>query len=195
MMRTVHGAGGVDGLPGVPRTRPPCLRVPRRRRLPARFAVLGGRRNWHRRNWCRSRGHRGRRRWSRPRPGSGPGRAAWLWQRCHRRRWRRRWRGSRPDRSALLLLESFRRVRWTGVVVLACHLTDRTDPDVSRRIVQVTRSTPEASGENYGVKTILPVCVPSTIAAKPSLALASGMTRSISGRVPVCSQKRSSRPS
>ena len=36
---------------------------------------------------------------------------------------------------------------------------------------------------------------PATIAAKPSRAWASGSTRSISGRTPVCSQKRATRPS
>ena len=68
------------------------------------------------------------------------------------------------------------------------------------RITTVTpgmwhRRLSEGDRRDYGVKTILPVWVPSIIAAKPSRASAKGTTRSIRGRVPVCSQKRRRRPS
>ena len=47
----------------------------------------------------------------------------------------------------------------------------------------------------YGLKTILPNRSPVIMASKPSRACASGRTRSITGRAPVCSQNLARRPS
>ena len=54
---------------------------------------------------------------------------------------------------------------------------------------------PGSPGLAYGLKTILPNRSPVIMASKPSRACASGRTRSITGRVPVCSQNLASRPS